>query len=288
MAGFEKLPQFKLSSHIRLCTGTVCEGNDLFDMDQDAQNYFKSSYQAPSSAPASNFRGHRSSNRELMNNPTLSKSPQEMYSQPRPIPESSSKAAAKAAESAGSIQRVLVPRKNIVTQNKLNKIPADDQDNQKAHSRPLSRQMNAKNTSGRVERSSIELSAAKKKAVAIESPKLNHSRNDNFQNSIKVSSVEQPKKVPEPNFHENSTTELLDVSNYLVPCQICGRKFMEDRLVRYIILIIGKTHQRLWKGKHKSPKGIRCQACSSARDRNGKVCYQKVKWASSTISKGHI
>ncbi len=41
------------------------------------------------------------------------------------------------------------------------------------------------------------------------------------------------KKVPHASFHEDEKNEQLDVSDYLIPCSICGRKFMENRLVRF-------------------------------------------------------
>jgi hypothetical protein len=40
-----------------------------------------------------------------------------------------------------------------------------------------------------------------------------------------------PEPVPYPSFHENSEIEQMDVSKYLIPCDICNRKFMQDRLV---------------------------------------------------------
>lgn len=39
------------------------------------------------------------------------------------------------------------------------------------------------------------------------------------------------KKAPHDSFHENEDDERLDVTDYLIPCNICGRKFMENRLV---------------------------------------------------------
>ena len=46
------------------------------------------------------------------------------------------------------------------------------------------------------------------------------------------------KKVPHPTFHEDENNEQLDVSDYLIPCSICNRKFMENRLVRILCFLI--------------------------------------------------
>jgi hypothetical protein len=43
--------------------------------------------------------------------------------------------------------------------------------------------------------------------------------------------MENRNALPDPKFHEDAENENLDVSNFLVPCQICNRKFMEYRLV---------------------------------------------------------
>lgn len=61
------------------------------------------------------------------------------------------------------------------------------------------------------------------------------------------SDIEEPilavmKKLPNAAaFHENEEEENLDVSDYLIPCDTCGRKFMEDRLVICSRLISGAS-----------------------------------------------
>jgi hypothetical protein len=104
-------------------------------------------------------------------------------------------------------------------------------------------------------RASIELNVAKKKVIPprseeYSSPSPNYRVNqqnqpsapspvsrfdDRFQHQSPVPPPAEPseyKKVPAPNYHENDEDENLDVSDYLIPCDYCGRKFMEDRLVR--------------------------------------------------------
>lgn len=56
----------------------------------------------------------------------------------------------------------------------------------------------------------------------------------------------QVKEVPHPMFHENDREERLDVSEYLIPCSICGRKFMQDRLDKHRD-VCSKTKQKVRK-----------------------------------------
>jgi hypothetical protein len=75
----------------------------------------------------------------------------------------------------------------------------------------------------RMDRSSIELSIPKKKAnrAYVVDPQVEYDED----------SFEEIPKPPTENYHENADEEQLDVSAYLVPCDICARKFMSDRLV---------------------------------------------------------
>jgi hypothetical protein len=89
------------------------------------------------------------------------------------------------------------------------------------------------------DRSSVELSIPKKKPTreyAID-PLLEYDEE----------SFEEIPRPPTENFHENAEEEQLDVSAYLVPCDICSRKFMSDRLVGYSY--VGQASSCMLKSK---------------------------------------
>ncbi|KAJ3309414.1 Zinc finger C2HC domain-containing protein 1C [Boothiomyces sp. JEL0838] len=45
-----------------------------------------------------------------------------------------------------------------------------------------------------------------------------------------------PKRAPHSAFHEDPLNEHLDVSEYLVTCQICSRKFIENRIEKHLVI----------------------------------------------------
>lgn len=98
-------------------------------------------------------------------------------------------------------------------------------------------------------RTTVELSVAKKKQI-------------NTQELNMEEVVRSVKKVPKPNYHENDEEEQLDVTAYLIPCDICGRKFMEDRLV--ILFNKDKHKEVCYKTKTKQRKVFDVQAARVA------------------------
>ncbi|KAJ3269870.1 Zinc finger C2HC domain-containing protein 1C [Terramyces sp. JEL0728] len=51
-----------------------------------------------------------------------------------------------------------------------------------------------------------------------------------------ASSSNASKKAPHSAFHEDPVNELLDVSEYLVTCHTCSRKFMENRIEKHLVI----------------------------------------------------
>ncbi|KAJ2999332.1 Zinc finger C2HC domain-containing protein 1C [Globomyces sp. JEL0801] len=256
------IPQYKVSSHLRECTGD--RQADILQYNE-VQSHLT---QIPSSAPTT---------RRFINKPKeiLKKTNQREKSFTNYLGNEldNQKDAAAAAETPN----VIYPKKSIGLQHTLSKIQNDE-----SYETSISKTKTQVNSNQRKvvvqmsrneSRSNIELSIAKKKVTqADEKPIPVHSI-DNMngklykdkiqslmtqklglvnQNAIKAQHEEEEynheemndesnhqqgvSKVPHPSFHENSETELLDVSKYLVGCDICGRKFMEDRLEKHVAI----------------------------------------------------
>lgn len=123
----------------------------------------------------------------------------------------------------------IFPKKNSSYQSMMNVIPNDEADDVRVYERPASSVMTRKNHSRPESRQTVELSMRKKQSV----------KEDEFQaallSKMKLSEdLDSSQKILDPHFHENPDQEQLDVSAYLIPCDICGRKFMEARLVLLI------------------------------------------------------
>ncbi len=207
--GRTKVPQHKFSTHYRECKveSRGLSENDLFQMGGE----HTSKTNGPLSAPSSRLK------KQLPKTKSVAKN------FPSPLENS----AAIAAESQSRY-----PKKNLSPTTRLSLMSLDDGHEEQSYITPNISRSNSRSES----RQTVELSIAKKKAVA--KPMEEYVHEEEYQpkrtSPITPESFEEivpVQKVPVPNYHENSERENLDVSAYLIPCDYCGRKFMEDRLV---------------------------------------------------------
>jgi hypothetical protein len=68
----------------------------------------------------------------------------------------------------------------------------------------------------------------RKNKVTLQVSQSNPTPYDEYDNEVFENLTNE---VPYPSYHENSEIERLDVSQYLITCEICNRKFMQDRIV---------------------------------------------------------